>query len=99
MLDVDVQLRPAEEADDDFLFALHRAALGPVIEATWGPWDDAAQRAFNKAWFKEPARLSVVLADGQPSASSTPRSSPATCSTSPALNCCRQFRGAGWDRR
>ena len=63
---VNVQLRPAEEADDGFLFALHRSALGPVIEATWGPWDDQTQRAFHAAWFGDRSRLSIVLVDGEP---------------------------------
>lgn len=51
--------------DGDFLFALHRAALGSVIESTWGPWDDAVQRRFHDAWFAQRARLSVVLVEGE----------------------------------
>src|SRR6185312_14023568 len=39
--------------------------LGKVIEATWGPWDDAVQRRFHDAWFAQRARLSVVLVDGE----------------------------------
>jgi ribosomal protein S18 acetylase RimI-like enzyme len=62
---MDAELRPAFEGDGDFLFELHRAALGKVIEATWGPWDDAVQRRFHDAWFAQRARLSVVLVDGE----------------------------------
>ncbi|MER7251461.1 GNAT family N-acetyltransferase [Kribbella sp. NPDC000426] len=60
----DVRLRPATIADGDFLYDLHRRALGDVIEATWGPWDDAVQRRFHKAWFK-PETIEIVLVGGQ----------------------------------
>jgi ribosomal protein S18 acetylase RimI-like enzyme len=58
-------LRKATWEDGEFLYALHRAALGPVVEATWGDWDDAVQRGFHERWFA-PERLSVVTVDGQP---------------------------------
>ena len=61
----DVRLRPATLADDDFLYDLHRRTLGAVIEATWGPWDDAVQRQFHQAWFK-PETVEIVLVGGQP---------------------------------
>ena len=38
-------IRPANTDDIDSLFAIHRAALGEYIAATWG-WDDAWQFAF-----------------------------------------------------
>ena len=59
-----MRLRPARESDSHFLFELHRVALGPVIEATWGPWDDAVQRRFHEAWF-DPTRVAIVVCDGQ----------------------------------
>jgi ribosomal protein S18 acetylase RimI-like enzyme len=61
----DVRLRPATTADDDFVYDLHRRALGDVIEATWGPWDDDVQREFHRAWFK-PETVEIVLVGGQP---------------------------------
>ncbi|WUJ70417.1 GNAT family N-acetyltransferase [Kribbella soli] len=61
----DVRLRPATLADDDFLYDLHRRALGDVIEATWGPWDDEVQRTFHQAWFK-PETIEIVLVGGRP---------------------------------
>ena len=60
-----LELRPATADDGDFLYELHRRALGPVIEATWGPWDDEVQRRFHRAWFK-PGQIDIVLVDGQP---------------------------------
>jgi ribosomal protein S18 acetylase RimI-like enzyme len=61
-----VELRPAVEADNWFLYELHRRTLGNVIEATWGPWDDAVQRRFHRDWF-DPDRLEMVIVDGKPS--------------------------------
>jgi ribosomal protein S18 acetylase RimI-like enzyme len=37
-------LRPALPTDAEFLFALMKAALGPYVIATFGPWNEAAQR-------------------------------------------------------
>lgn len=65
MCTVTVRLRQAKVEDREFLFELHRASLGPVIEATWGPWDDTQQRQFHDAWF-EPSRLFIVLTDDEP---------------------------------
>lgn len=39
-----VQLRPATKDDEEFLFDLHRLAMGPLVEQLWG-WDDAVQRS------------------------------------------------------
>jgi ribosomal protein S18 acetylase RimI-like enzyme len=36
----DVQLRPATLDDVDALYLIHRAALGPYVEQTWGPWNE-----------------------------------------------------------
>jgi ribosomal protein S18 acetylase RimI-like enzyme len=64
MSGMEVSLREAAEGDAEFLFGLHRVSLGAVIEATWGPWEDAQQREFHRAWF-DPARLLVVVCGGQ----------------------------------
>jgi ribosomal protein S18 acetylase RimI-like enzyme len=40
----ELALRPAHAGDREFLFALMRDALGPHVIATFGPWDEAAQR-------------------------------------------------------
>lgn len=61
----DIRLRPATPADDEFLYVLHRRALGDVIEATWGPWNDAVQRDFHRKWFA-PETVEIVLVHGQP---------------------------------
>ncbi|MFF0342716.1 GNAT family N-acetyltransferase [Kribbella sp. NPDC004875] len=60
----DIRLRPATPADDEFLYDLHRRSLGDVIEATWGPWDDAVQRRFHQAWF-HPETIEIVLVGGE----------------------------------
>ena len=38
-------IRPAENSDIEFVFHLMKVALGPHIVATWGEFDEAAQRA------------------------------------------------------
>jgi ribosomal protein S18 acetylase RimI-like enzyme len=45
-----VAIRKASEADFDFLFELHRQALGPYVEQTWG-WDEVWQRDYFKEHF------------------------------------------------
>ncbi|TCC24453.1 GNAT family N-acetyltransferase [Kribbella sindirgiensis] len=59
-----VDLRPATAGDDEFLYDLHRRALGDVIEATWGPWDDDVQREFHRKWFA-PETVELVLVGGR----------------------------------
>lgn len=61
----DVRLRPGIAADDEFLYDLHRRALGDVIEATWGPWDDDVQREFHRKWFV-PETVEIVLVGDRP---------------------------------
>jgi ribosomal protein S18 acetylase RimI-like enzyme len=47
---VDVTLRPAVDADREFLYALHCSTMQQVITATWG-WDDEWQRRdFDRRW-------------------------------------------------
>ena len=60
---IDYVLRQATDADSDALFALHRAALGPYIEAVFGPWDDEVQARFHREWF-DAERVQVVEASG-----------------------------------
>jgi ribosomal protein S18 acetylase RimI-like enzyme len=59
-----VTTRPATQADYQFLYTLHKLALGPYVEATWG-WDEASQgKRFRDAW--EPTANQVVLLHGEP---------------------------------
>lgn len=61
---MDVDRRPATETDFHFLYELHKSALGPYVEATWG-WDEVFQRR----WFEErfdPEANEVILVDGAP---------------------------------
>jgi ribosomal protein S18 acetylase RimI-like enzyme len=55
-------LRPTTADDRDFLFALHRAAMRPYVDATWG-WDDDEQaRMFDQNF--DPAGQQIVQLDG-----------------------------------
>jgi GNAT superfamily N-acetyltransferase len=55
-------LRPARRDDEEFLFALHRAAMREYVEATWG-WDEHWQRThFARAY--KPGRHAVVVRTG-----------------------------------
>ena len=55
-------LRPARRDDEQFLFALHRAAMRDYVEATWG-WDEHWQRGhFARAY--KPGRHAVVVRTG-----------------------------------
>ncbi len=57
-----IALRPATDADRDFLYNLHITTMREYITATWG-WDEAyQQRYFNKHF--NPAQRLVVVADG-----------------------------------
>jgi len=55
--------RPATDADYDFLYNLHVAAIRPSVEATWG-WDDAFQQAyFRSRW--NPAENQVIMVESK----------------------------------
>jgi ribosomal protein S18 acetylase RimI-like enzyme len=56
---VDLRLRPATNADSQFCFAVHEAAMGPVVEAVFGAWDHDLQRVFHKRWF-DPNRVQII---------------------------------------
>ena len=55
-------LRPATDADYDFLYKLHVATIRPAVEATWG-WNDAFQQElFRSRW--DPTDTQIVVVDG-----------------------------------
>src|SRR5690554_1984651 len=57
------KLRQATEADHDFLYQLHIAAIRDAVEATWG-WDEAFQRRyFEEHW--DPGPRQIIVVDGQ----------------------------------
>jgi GNAT superfamily N-acetyltransferase len=64
-----IGLRPATAADSEFLFALHRAALGPYVTAIWG-WDEDLQRDFHERGL-DPEHTRIVTVDGQDAGSLT----------------------------
>lgn len=56
----------ARDADDEaFLREAHHEGLRDAVEATWGPWDEAAQDGFVDAWLAT-ASPRIVLVDGKP---------------------------------
>jgi ribosomal protein S18 acetylase RimI-like enzyme len=58
----EVRLRPATVDDVDWLYTLHRAALGRYVAETWG-WDEDAQAQFFRRQF-DPTRRQVIVCDG-----------------------------------
>jgi ribosomal protein S18 acetylase RimI-like enzyme len=56
---VDLRLRRATNADSQFCFALHEAAMGPVVAAVFGAWDHDVQRVFHEQWF-DPDRVQIL---------------------------------------
>ena len=61
---MNLHTRPAMESDSRFLYELHKAALGPYVEATWG-WDEEFQRRWFDERFDPPAN-EVILVDDAP---------------------------------
>ena len=55
-------LRLAASEDRQFLFELHRASMGPYVEALFGPWEDAIQWEFFDRWFRPEDTLVVEVA-------------------------------------
>ena len=54
-------LRPASDADYDFLYDLHAATIKPYVDATWG-WNDDMQRIiFRQRW--NPTDTQIVVVD------------------------------------
>jgi GNAT superfamily N-acetyltransferase len=60
-----ITLRDATPDDLEFLFSLLRVALGPYVVRTFGPWDDAEQRARFFA-STDPATHRIVEQGGRP---------------------------------
>lgn len=60
---MDIQLRPIEESDREFLWGLHRAALKPYIEQTWG-WDEDFQRRYFMEHYP-PFASQIIVRGGQ----------------------------------
>lgn len=60
---VDFILRPAVAADEERLYAIHKAALGEYVEATWG-WDEAWQRQYFRDHFARES-LQAITVEGQ----------------------------------
>ena len=52
-------LRPATQADYDFIYQVKKAALGPYVAATWG-WDESFQRDYFAREF-DPAEHQVIV--------------------------------------
>jgi GNAT superfamily N-acetyltransferase len=57
-------LRDAQLSDLDFMYEVKREGMRSYVEATWGPWDDAAQRARFQNLFL-PSADRVVVVDGR----------------------------------
>ena len=58
------ELRPATGADHAALYTIHREAMRPHVEATWGPWDERVQPSFFQATIDR-GLLQVVLVKGE----------------------------------
>jgi len=64
------RLRPVAAADQQFLYALHQAAMGPYVIALFG-WDEAVQQGIHARWFGrlwEPGQAAgtwIILAGGE----------------------------------
>jgi len=58
-----VKLRPATNADFEFLYQLHRDTMKEYIETTWG-WEENWQRDYFQAKW-EPAKRQIIQVDGQ----------------------------------
>jgi ribosomal protein S18 acetylase RimI-like enzyme len=56
------KLRPATEADCDFLYRLHETTMRSVIESTWG-WDGEWQRADFEKRFQQSPYFMVEIDD------------------------------------
>jgi ribosomal protein S18 acetylase RimI-like enzyme len=57
-----ISLRPATEADKEFLYDLHRSTMHRYIDETWG-WDEDWQRNEFESRFRK-ASQQVILANG-----------------------------------
>ncbi len=55
--------RPATRDDEEFLYRLHRLAMGGYVEELYGPWDDKVQRGFHDRWFHPEATRVITVGD------------------------------------
>jgi GNAT superfamily N-acetyltransferase len=55
-------LRPATEADYEFLYALHSATMKEYVDAVWG-WDEVAQQDMFRQRF-DPSQRQVIVVSG-----------------------------------
>jgi ribosomal protein S18 acetylase RimI-like enzyme len=62
-MSVSFSLRPATDADVDFLWDLHRVTLKPYVEQTWG-WDEPFQQRYFREHFS-PANSQVIQCEGK----------------------------------
>jgi ribosomal protein S18 acetylase RimI-like enzyme len=61
---VEVELRPATEADRERLRTIHHAAYHDLVERIFGPWqEDRQDRYFDAAWQRTPH--DCVFVDGE----------------------------------
>jgi ribosomal protein S18 acetylase RimI-like enzyme len=56
--------RSVTEADFEFLFGVHQAAMQGYVEAAFGPWEEPWQREYFRAHF-DPQVLRVIQVDGE----------------------------------
>jgi len=56
-------LRPATEADYDFLYRLHVVTMKDYVAALWG-WDEAVQQRIFRGRFN-PARRQIIVVNGE----------------------------------
>jgi ribosomal protein S18 acetylase RimI-like enzyme len=68
-------LRPARDADFQFLYELHEATMRDYVEQTWG-WDDQTQLQRFRSGF-QPELLTIVIVDGVDSGMIATESRPA----------------------
>ena len=64
MIEPDLDLRPATEADRPFLWQLHRQTMRPYVEQTWG-WNEADQRRRFDENF-DPTLKQIILLQSKP---------------------------------
>jgi ribosomal protein S18 acetylase RimI-like enzyme len=57
-----IGLRPATPAGGEFLFGVHKAAMGVYVDSVWG-WDDGVQREYHERAFGR-GGWQVITADG-----------------------------------
>lgn len=58
-----VTFRQATEADKEFLYQLHVAAMGEYVAATWGWHEDWQREYFNRKW--DPQTQQIIQVRGQ----------------------------------